>query len=179
MVAVGIAGALATWVGYSVFRRHQLDRSTFLTMQLLAETRRPDGDPSSLISRLSLLPTVKEIPKEHNIHFLAGVEANERPSSTCYKCADSLYVQPSLDQTSYALFGTERRPTQSLRQLAQQHTRRYTVYEDFATRLDYMKGIHASKLDDDVKAKQVLKGAYTFCFRDYVSKYSGEGPTIA
>jgi hypothetical protein len=174
MVALGVAGALATWFGYSAFRRQQLDRSTFLAMQLLSETRQPDGNPSSLISKLSLLPTVAEIPKKRNIQFLAGNQMTDSPSSsssTIYKCTDALYVRPTADKTSYSLFGYKPRPTQSLRQLAQQHTKRFTIYEDITTRLAYMKGIQESQtLDVDVEAKQFLKGAYTYCFRDYVSK---------
>ncbi|GKY96301.1 hypothetical protein MPSEU_000589800 [Mayamaea pseudoterrestris] len=168
MVAVGI-GAVATWLGYSLMQRHYLNKGDFLAMQLLAETRQPYGKPTNVIPKLSRLPTVSELPE--NLQFLAGDESINCEGGTIYKCGNSLYCQPTRNQTSYSLFGVKPRTSLSLRQLAQKHTGRVTIYEDIETRYSYMQGIQRAKALEPtvVNASSVIKGAYTFCFRDYVN----------
>ena len=170
MVAVRI-GAVASWLGYSFMQRHNLNRGDFLAMQLLAETRQPDGDMAGMIPKLSLLTTVTELPKSAQV--LGGdYDGNDTPDECpIYQCGNFLYCRPSKNNTSYSLFGY--RPTaQSIRQLAQSHTRLFKVYEDIETRYAFMKGIREAQTleTNGINASTILKGSYTFCFRDYVSK---------
>ena len=171
MVAVGI-GAVASWLGYSLLQRHYLNRGGFLAMQLLAETRQPDGNMASMIPKLANLPTASsDASQSHELQFLAGDKA-EDSDAPLYKCGSSLFCRPTRNNTSYALFGYRPRTKQTLRQLVQKHTRNFFIYEDIDTRYSYMQGIReaCSLQPTVVNATTLLKGAYTFCFRDYVSK---------
>ena len=171
MVAIGV-GAVASWLGYTLMQRHFLNRGDFLAMQLLAETRQPNGDMASMIPKLSRLPTVSELPK--SVQILGGDEVSdsETSDSPIYQCGESLYCRPSRNQTSYSLFGYRPRTDQSIRQLAQRHTRLSKIYEDVETRYGFMKGIREAQTLEPtvVNASSILKGVYTFCFRDYVSE---------
>ena len=100
MVAVRI-GAVASWLGYSFMQRQGLNRGDFLAMQLLAETRQPDGDMASMIPKLSQLPTITELP--NSVQVLGGDFEGSNTSDDCpiYQCGESLYCRPSRNQTSY------------------------------------------------------------------------------
>lgn len=197
MVAVGIGSTLAaaTWLGYSILQRAGVDRGTYLAARLLAETRRPDGDPAALRLRLARLPTVPAIPADRNIRLLAGAAAPAEGAAgaetTVYRCGD-LYVQATTASTaapsrgagqdaaasaaapdfSYALFGHAPRVRPSLRQLVQQQTKRFVITEDVERRLGYMRAAERSREVATVglDARDLFRGAYRFCFRDYVSE---------
>jgi hypothetical protein len=62
MVALGTT-ALATWVGYTFLQRYMLNQSTYLAMQLLAETRLLDADQAQARRLLNkVMTTTKSTP---------------------------------------------------------------------------------------------------------------------
>lgn len=165
MLLVRAAGCVGVWCAYSWCQKKELHGKTFKAMQLLSETRRPDGRPSKAWNLLSTKPTTTTSAMNQDATFLAG---NQSVSGTIYRILDGLYCQtdPEYEAFSYGLFGTRRPTTYSLRELVAQHSTKSFIYEDVATRLNYMTEIDNCK---PLLVPDLVQGNYSFCFRDYVN----------
>lgn len=162
--AVQIAGVVLAWVVYSLWCRKVLSQTTFAAMQLLAETRQPDGDPVQAREVARQLTVVDAVPE--GWHWMAGdPKAHGGP---VYRAGDDCVVQFSADESTYGLHVPVRPHTGSLPDMVAQRPYVTHLEEDLTLRSRYMD--HTTNyVAMNASNAPALDGSYGWCFRDYVN----------